>query len=123
MFLPILYIATYSTVRYHQSQLLLTQYSNLLWSFGSILYIYKMGVEEALLFGDLRVPVFLTIAVLGPFLSTWLVTSWKARRAIALAESTPSGLKRPPTLPYAVPFIGHLIQFMWDGTSFLSNAA
>lgn len=124
MFLPILSIATYSTVRYYQSQVLLTLCSNLLWSFGSILYIYKkMGVEEALLFGDLRVPVFLTLALLGPFLSTWLVTSWKARRAIALAETTPPGLKRPPTLPYAIPFIGHLIQFMWDGNSFLSNTA
>ena len=82
-----------------------------------------MGVEEVLLFGNSRVLVFVTLAVLAPFLSTWLVTSWKARRAIAVAETTPSGLKRPPTLPYAVPFIGHLIQFMWNGHSLLSNAA
>lgn len=83
-----------------------------------------MGAEEVLLLsGGLRVPVILTLAVLAPFLSTWLVTSWKARRAIAVAEATPPGHKRPPTFPYAVPFIGHLFQFMWDGPSFMSSAA
>lgn len=82
-----------------------------------------MRAEEILFFGDIRALAFLTLAVLGPFLSTWLVTSWKARRAIAVAETTPAGLKRPPTLPYVVPFIGHLFQFMWDGHSFLSKAA
>lgn len=82
-----------------------------------------MGAEEVPLFGGLRVPVLLTLVVLAPFLSTLLVTSWRARRAIAVAEITPPGLKRPPTLPYAIPFIGHLFQFMWDGHWFMSNAA
>lgn len=123
MLLLILYIATYFILRSHQSQLSLTYYSYLLCSSGAILYVYKMREEELLLSGDLRVPIFLTLAVLAPFLSTWLVTSWKARCAITLAETTPPGLKRPPTLPYAIPFIGHLFQFLWDRSSFLSNAA
>lgn len=123
MLLATFYIATYFILRYHQSQVSLTRYSYLFGSSGGILYVYKMREDELMLFGDFRVPIFLSLAVLAPFLLTWLVTSWKARRAIALAEITPAGLKRPPTLPYAVPFIGHLIQFLWDRGSFMSNAA
>ena len=91
------------------------------------------GGEEVLLwFGDYfwtsrRVPVSLitlaVVVVLSPFLFTLLFTLWKARRVIAVAESTPPGLKRPPTLPYAVPYIGHLFRFMLDGHSLMSNAA
>lgn len=72
---------------------------------------------------DLRAAVFLTLAVAFPFFLTLLITSWRARRAFAVAETTAPGLKRPPTLPYAVPFLGHLFQFMRDGNSFMLNAA
>ena len=64
----------------------------------------------------------LALAVASPFLFTWLITSWQSWRAVSVAARASPGQKRPPTLPSAVPIIGHVLGFMRDGHSFLSNA-
>ena len=54
----------------------------------------------------------------------WLFTSWQSSRAVAAAKrAAPGELKRPPTLPSAVPVIGHIFQFMVGGHEFMSRAA
>ncbi len=71
----------------------------------------------------LRVPILFALAVTGPLFLTLLITSWSARRAVAVAKRTAPGLKRPPTLPYVIPFVGHVFQFMRDGHRFMSSTA
>ncbi|KAL2060528.1 hypothetical protein VTL71DRAFT_9169 [Oculimacula yallundae] len=70
---------------------------------------------------DLCLLLLLTIA--SPFLFTWLFTSLSAHRAWKLANRTPPGLKRPPTLPYLIPILGHVIEFMRDGHKFMSKTS
>ncbi|KAL8672925.1 MAG: hypothetical protein Q9168_002631 [Polycauliona sp. 1 TL-2023] len=70
-----------------------------------------------------RAPLVIVLSVLLPFLATWLLTSWRASRAVTLAKWSNTDLKRPPTLPYAVPIFGHLFQFMWNGQSLMSKAS
>ncbi|KAH8886632.1 cytochrome P450 [Thozetella sp. PMI_491] len=68
--------------------------------------------------------VFLAAAIaLTITWTSWLFTSWKSWRDLAAAERAKPGEKRPPTLPSAVPLIGHVFQFMQDGHGFMSNAA
>ena len=64
----------------------------------------------------------LALAIISPFLLTWYITSWRSWRAIDAAMRASPGQKRPPTLPSAIPIIGHVLDFMRDGHSFLSNA-
>ncbi|KAI4185317.1 MAG: hypothetical protein L6R41_004204 [Letrouitia leprolyta] len=67
--------------------------------------------------------VFIALAIAGPFLLTWLLTSWRASRAVLLSTTTAAGLKRPPTMPYSMPIFGHLFQFIWNGHSLMSKAS
>ncbi|KAH8168143.1 hypothetical protein CIB48_g23 [Xylaria polymorpha] len=64
----------------------------------------------------------LLVAVVSPFLVTWLLTSLQSWRQVSIASQQAHGAKRPPTLPSAVPVIGHILQFMQDGHGFLSTA-
>ncbi|CZT52281.1 uncharacterized protein RSE6_13579 [Rhynchosporium secalis] len=70
---------------------------------------------------DTSLLLLLTIA--SPFLLTWLFTTLSAHRALKLADRTPPGLKRPPTLPYLVPILGHAFEFMKDGHNFMSKTS
>ncbi|KAL8754254.1 MAG: hypothetical protein Q9184_005168 [Pyrenodesmia sp. 2 TL-2023] len=63
------------------------------------------------------------IALASISLLTWMITSWRANRAMALASRTALGLKRPPTMPYSEPFIGHILKFRKDGHSLMSRAS
>jgi hypothetical protein len=54
----------------------------------------------------------------------WFFTSWQSSRAVAAAKRAgPGELKRPPTLPSAVPVVGHIFQFILGGHTFMSKAA
>lgn len=64
----------------------------------------------------------LVIAIVLPFILTWLVTLVQSWTAVAAAKRAPEGEKRPPTLPTAIPLLGHIIPFMRDGHGFLSSA-
>lgn len=83
----------------------------------------RMEVQIPSRLWDLRMTFFLMLVVIGLFLLTLLIPSLRGGRDAAVARTTSSGLKRPPTLPFAVPFLGHLFQFLWDGHSLMSNAA
>ncbi|KAL8826942.1 MAG: hypothetical protein Q9170_007209 [Blastenia crenularia] len=67
--------------------------------------------------------VFTIFAVAGPFFTTWVFSSWRAHRALSVAGRTASGSKRAPTMPYSIPMVGHLLQFMWNGHSLMSKAS
>ena len=64
----------------------------------------------------------LALAVLSPFILTWIVTVWKSWSLVWASKRAAPGEKRPPTLPTAIPFLGHVFQFMQDGHAFLYNA-
>ena len=71
---------------------------------------------------DVRAVGSVVLAIASPFFFSWLLTSWQSRRTLALAARAAPGEKRPPTLPTAVPLVGHIAQFMKDGHGFLSSA-
>lgn len=62
------------------------------------------------------------IALLLPFLMTWIFTSMRSWLAVSSAAKATPGSKRPPTLPTAIPLIGHVIRFSRDGHKFLFSA-
>ena len=59
------------------------------------------------------------LAILAPLLFTYLVTLWESTPPTAQKDGT---LKRPPTLPYVIPYLGHLPAFGWDGNSLMRSA-
>lgn len=69
-----------------------------------------------------RAIITFVVAVLFPFLLTWMFTSLQSLRAVAAARQAAPGSKRPPTLPTIVPFIGHVLRFSRDGHKFLFGA-
>ncbi|KAG7284610.1 hypothetical protein NEMBOFW57_009215 [Staphylotrichum longicolle] len=89
----------------------------------------KMTVQDALvdngLLGkgtrSLLMAVAITYAISW---INWFFTSWQSSRAVAAAKRAgPGQLKRPPTLPSAVPVVGHIFQFLLGGHAFMSRAA
>ena len=64
----------------------------------------------------------LILAIAGPFIVTWIISSFQSWRAMTAAAKASPGDKRPPTLPSAIPMVGHVVNFMRDGHGFLSNA-
>lgn len=70
---------------------------------------------------EIRAILSSLLVFIGPFLMTWTITSWNAKRAIAVAQTVSPGLKRPPTLPYYIPFLGHAFQFMGNGGRLMSK--
>lgn len=56
----------------------------------------------------------------GSLLILWYM-SYRQTNEASWDSSAP--LKRPPTLPYYIPFVKHLIQFLLDGSSLISKAA
>lgn len=66
---------------------------------------------------EIKIILFSFLVFIGPFFITWTITSWNAKRAIAAALVASPGLKRPPTLPYYFPFLGHTFQFMEMGVA------
>lgn len=69
-----------------------------------------------------RAIISFVVAVLFPFLFTWMFTSLQSLRAVTAARRAAPGNKRPPTLPTIVPFIGHVLRFSFDGHKFLFGA-
>jgi hypothetical protein len=63
--------------------------------------------------------IIVALAILTPLLFTYLVTLWESIPPRPRKDGT---LRRPPTLPYVVPWLGHLPAFGWDGNSLLRNA-
>jgi hypothetical protein len=51
-------------------------------------------------------------ALFLPFVVTYFVTAWRAATAFN-GKTVTSG--RPPTLPYIVPWLGHVFDFLSDG--------
>lgn len=66
---------------------------------------------------DWKVISALTLCV--PFLLTYFITLWNSTAAIRYKNAT---LKRPPTYPYVIPWLGHLISYGLDADSFLKAA-
>jgi hypothetical protein len=55
------------------------------------------------------------VCVLLPLVTTYVVTliaSWWVMRRARDGEKE---AKKPPTLPYVIPFLGHLVRYMRDG--------
>lgn len=58
------------------------------------------------------------IALFLPFMVAYFVTAWYA--AIAVKDkAVKSG--RPPTLPYIIPWLGHMFDFLSDGGRLLAS--
>jgi len=77
------------------------------------------GIVEA--FGSLSWDWRITtaLAILAPLLFTYLTTLWESTPPHIQENRT---LKRPPTLPYVIPWLGHLPAFGWDGNSLMRSA-
>lgn len=58
------------------------------------------------------------IAFSLPFVVTYFVTALKAATTVK-DETVKSG--RPPTLPYAIPWLGHMFDFLSDGDRLLAS--
>jgi hypothetical protein len=56
-------------------------------------------------------------ALLLPFVVTYSITIWKAATAVQ-GQTMKSG--RPPTLPYMIPWLGHVFDFLSDGSHVLA---
>jgi hypothetical protein len=56
--------------------------------------------------------LMIVLAVASTLLMTYLITS--VQSAIAWRSHKEHG-KRPPILPYWIPFVGNLISYLWDG--------
>jgi hypothetical protein len=63
--------------------------------------------------------ITVAVAVLAPLLFTYLATLWESTTLIRQKNGR---LKRPPTLPYVLPYLGHLPSFGVDGNSLLRAA-
>ena len=57
------------------------------------------------------------LGVAGALLLVWLFLSGRHDR------QGEKGLRRPPTLPSIIPFVGHLPEFVYDGGKLLRKAA
>jgi hypothetical protein len=57
------------------------------------------------------------IALFLPFVVTYTITTWKAATAVQ-GRTVKSG--RPPTLPYMIPWLGHVFDFLSDGSRVLA---
>jgi hypothetical protein len=67
---------------------------------------------------DWRITV--AVAILTPLLFTYLVTLWESTSPLRQKNAA---LKHPPTLPYVLPWLGHMPAFGMDGNSLLRAAA
>jgi hypothetical protein len=68
-----------------------------------------------------REKVVITIfALFLPFVLTYFTTSW---RAAAASQSNVVRRKHPPTLPYTIPWLGHVFEFLADGGALLAKGA
>jgi hypothetical protein len=61
------------------------------------------------------------LAVLLPFIITYITTSWQAIIATAAARNENTTVKDPVVLPYSFPFVGHLIPFLSNGDQVLKR--
>jgi hypothetical protein len=61
------------------------------------------------------------LAVLLPFIITYITTSWETIIATAAARNENISVKDPVVLPYSFPFVGHLIPFMSNGDQVLKH--
>jgi hypothetical protein len=61
------------------------------------------------------------LAVLVPFIITYITTSWQATIATAAARNGNATVKDPVVLPYYFPFVGHLIPFLSSGDHVLKH--
>jgi hypothetical protein len=77
----------------------------------NIIELYKLQTW------DWRITV--ALAILTPLLFTYLSTFWESTSALRQKDAT---LRRPPTLPYVLPWLGHLPAFGRDGNSLLRRA-
>ena len=57
------------------------------------------------------------LVIVMPLVLTYLVSWWNS----ALPCRQANGLKRPPTVPYVLPYIGHSIEFGTNGRGFLMS--
>lgn len=62
--------------------------------------------------------LMLITAIASILLLTYLAT-W-SQSILAMRSSKPHG-KRPPILPYWVPFVGSITSYLWDGPGLAAN--
>lgn len=64
----------------------------------------------------------LLLLAASPFVLSRIYASYKDSKTQDGTESIDLSSKRPPTLPYYIPLVDHLIQFITDGSTLLSKA-